>query len=167
MKSRRTKVRPKLRALVRDLGHRIGEDIQEAREAVRRWRSLATAGHRIESGRAGLAVFRALAQLPDRAGGGIRLVRRTNFLPENFFGHLKHEERRRSGHKNLGLDLEHLPAEAALVRNLEDHSYVSPGWKVSFPVMPLLAPPGSGAQWEPRPSARSVSCGGDGLSEDG
>ena len=59
-------------------------------------------------------------QLPDHAGGGIRLVHRTNYVPENFFGDLKHEERRRSGHKNLGQDLEHLPAEAALIQNLQD-----------------------------------------------
>jgi hypothetical protein len=64
-------------------------------------------------------------QLPNHTGGGIRLVHRTNFLPENFFGDLKHDERRRSGHKNLGQDLEHLPAEAAMVRNLEDDDYVT------------------------------------------
>jgi hypothetical protein len=276
---RRTKVRPQLRALVRDLGRRIGEDIKEARETVRRWQSLVDAGHRIDSGRDGLAVVRALAQwaldykadssgldfpfdrpyldlynrcrkmlraadaflenppedkevlaalkrlhrylepvdsevpfrqitrhlhgraglldemrqvlrltaslpedetsedheqmreqlhqwvaslqqrrpargpaqdtreaidiivehfathgstlwghaisLPDHAGGGIRLVSRTNCLLENFFGGFKHNERRRSGHKNLGHDLEHLPAEAALVQNLMDDSYVS------------------------------------------
>ncbi len=276
---RRTKVRPKLRALVRDIGRRIGEDIEEARKAVCRWQSLAGAGHCIDSGRDGLAVVRALAQwaldykadatgldfpfdrpyldlnnrcrkmlraadaflrnppedkevvaalkrlhrylepvdsevpfrqivkrlrcraalldelrkvlrltaslpenetthdieqmheqldqwtasllqrrplrgptqdtrdavdiilkhiathgsslwghaiqLPKHAGGAIRLVHRTNFLPENFFGDLKHNERRRSGHKNLGQDLEHLPAEAALVKNLEDDDYVT------------------------------------------
>jgi len=38
---------------------------------------------------------------------------------------LKHDERRRSGHKNLGQDFEHLPAEAALVRNLEHDDYVT------------------------------------------
>jgi hypothetical protein len=50
---------------------------------------------------------------------------RTNFLAENFFGTLKHDERRRSGRKNLTQDLEHLPAEAALVYNLEHADYVS------------------------------------------
>jgi hypothetical protein len=63
-------------------------------------------------------------RLPESAGGGVRLVSRTNFLCENFFGELKHDERRRSGRKNLGQDLEHLPAEAALVRNLEHEDYV-------------------------------------------
>lgn len=63
--------------------------------------------------------------LPDSAGGAVRLVARTNFLAENFFGELKHDERRRSGRKNLGQDLEHLPAEAALVRNLRRDDYVS------------------------------------------
>lgn len=276
---RRTKVRPKLRALVRDLGRRLGQDIEDAREAVRTWQSLADAAHRIEAGCDGLAVVRALAQwaldykadatgldfpfdrsyldlydrsrkmlraadaflrnppedkevvaalkrlhrylapvdsevpfrqivkrlrdraglldelrkvlrltaslpedetshdleqmrkqldkwvvslrqrrpargpaqdtreaidiilehmaahgsslwghpikLPEHAGGGLRLVHRTNSLAENFFGGLKHDERRRSGHKNLGQDLEHLPAEAAIARNFEDDDYVA------------------------------------------
>jgi hypothetical protein len=59
---RRTKVASKLRALVRELGRRLGEDIEDAREAVRRWQSLADVGHRIDNGRDGLAVVRALAQ---------------------------------------------------------------------------------------------------------
>jgi hypothetical protein len=63
-------------------------------------------------------------QLPECAGGGVRLVARTNMLAENFFGALKHEERRRSGRKNLGQDLENLPAEAALVPNLKHDDYV-------------------------------------------
>jgi len=63
--------------------------------------------------------------LPDSAGGGIRLVSRTNYLSENFFGGLKHDERRRSGYKNLGYVLEHLPAEATLVRNLVRDDYVT------------------------------------------
>ena len=64
-------------------------------------------------------------RLPESAGGGIRLVARTNALAENFFKALKHDERRRSGRKNLGQDLEHLPADAALVRNLLHDDYVS------------------------------------------
>lgn len=64
-------------------------------------------------------------RLPESAGGGIRLVSMTNYLSEIFFRELKHDERRRSGRKNLGQDLEHLPAEAALVRNLEHHDYVT------------------------------------------
>ncbi len=63
--------------------------------------------------------------LPERAGGGIRLMNRTNELLENFFGTMKHGERRRSGRKNLGQDLEHLPAEAALAYNLEHADYVN------------------------------------------
>jgi hypothetical protein len=278
---RRTKVRPKLRALVRDLGRELGTDIEDARQAVLDWQSRTEGGHRIDSGRDGMATVRALAQwvldfkaaatgldfpfdrpyldlydrcltalraidaflhtqpqdkkiarllrrlhryldpvasevpfrqvaarlrrraalfdelrgvlrvvatepeprdetvddleqmhveldalvvslqnrrpargpaqdtreaidlilehieahgdnlwghaigLPDSVGGGIRLVSRTNFLLENFFGELKHDERRRSGRKNLGQDLEHLPAEAALVRNLSHDDYVT------------------------------------------
>lgn len=276
---RRAKVWPKLRALVRDLGRRIGQDVEPAREAVRRWQHSDSPGHQIEPGLDGLAVVRALAQwvldykadadglgfpfdrpyldlynrcstalraldayltkppqdrvvtsalqrlhrypepvssqvpfgqvalrlrrratlldemraalrlqatpaedetrddldqlkrqldtwtdslrqrrpvrgpaqdtreaidvilthldthghslwghairLPDRVGGGIRMVPRTNYLAENFFGAIKHDERRRSGHKNLGHDLELMPAEAALVRNLERDDYVA------------------------------------------
>ena len=63
--------------------------------------------------------------LPEYAGGGIRLVARTNELLENYFKQIKHLERRRSGRKNLTQDLEHLPASAALVNNLKDAKYVS------------------------------------------
>jgi hypothetical protein len=63
--------------------------------------------------------------LPEYAGGGIRLVARTNELLENYFKQVKHLERRRSGRKNLTQDLEHLPASAALVNNLKDAKYVS------------------------------------------
>jgi hypothetical protein len=63
-------------------------------------------------------------RLPEGAGGGVRLVARTNALAENFFKRLKHDERRRSGRKNLGQELEHLPAEAVLVYNLEYDDYV-------------------------------------------
>lgn len=63
--------------------------------------------------------------LPQKVGGGIRLVARTNELLENFFGTIKHGERRRSGRKNLMQDLEHLPAEAALAYNLLNPEYVS------------------------------------------
>ena len=63
--------------------------------------------------------------LPESAGGGIRLVHRTNYVSENFFGVMKHDERRRTGFKNLGHVLEHMPAEAALVRNLLRDDYVT------------------------------------------
>ncbi len=63
--------------------------------------------------------------LPEYAGGGIRLVARTNELLENYFKEIKHLERRRSGRKNLTQDLEHLPASAALAHNLKDDKYVS------------------------------------------
>jgi hypothetical protein len=63
-------------------------------------------------------------RLPESAGGGMRLVSRTNTLAESFFKMLKHGERRRSGRKNLGQELEHLPAEAVLAHNLEQDDYV-------------------------------------------
>ena len=276
---RRAKVRPKLGALVRDLGRELGKEIEDARQAVFGWQSLAATDHRIDPGRDGMATVRALAQwvldykaqatgldfpfdrpyldlydrsitalratdaflrtppedkkvtrllkrfhrhlepvasdvplrqvaqrlrrrailfdelrgvlrivaavpedetvtdleqmhkqldalvaslkarrpargpahdtreaidlilehiethgdnlwghairLPDSAGGGIRLVSRTNYLSENFFGGLKHDERRRTGYKNLGYVLENLPAEATLVRNLIRDDYVT------------------------------------------
>ena len=63
--------------------------------------------------------------LPQCVGGGTRLVPRTNAIAENFFKRIKHDERRRSGRKNLGQDLENMPAEAALAYNLEHDDYVS------------------------------------------
>lgn len=66
-----------------------------------------------------------VVSLPDAAGGGTRLLERTNAIIENFFKDMKHGERRRSGRKNLTQDLEHLPAEAALALNLNHPDYVS------------------------------------------
>ena len=63
--------------------------------------------------------------LPEIAGKQTRLVNRTNFLLENRFKHMKHGERRRSGRRILTQDLEHLPAESALVYNLTFDDYVS------------------------------------------
>jgi hypothetical protein len=63
--------------------------------------------------------------LPSAAGGGVRLVDRTNNVEENFFHRMKHGERRRSGRKILTHDFENLPAEAALAENLRHPDYVS------------------------------------------
>lgn len=62
--------------------------------------------------------------LPEHAGGGVRLVDRTNNCLEGKFRGQKQGERRRSGRKNLTADLEHLPAEAQLVDNLGHADYV-------------------------------------------
>jgi len=62
--------------------------------------------------------------LPKSAGGGIRVVARTNNLLESFFHRMKHGERRRSGRKVLTDDFEHLPAESALAYNLSKPDYV-------------------------------------------
>jgi hypothetical protein len=64
-------------------------------------------------------------RLPESIGGGVRLVERTNNRIENLFKGTKHDERQRSGRKNLTQDLEHFPAEALLVRNLKCPDYVS------------------------------------------
>ena len=63
--------------------------------------------------------------LPSRAGGGLRVVERTNNLEENFFRDMKHRERRRSGRKVLTQDFERLPPAAALVPNLEKPDYIA------------------------------------------
>jgi len=62
--------------------------------------------------------------LPVEAGGGIRLVDRTNNIEEGWFHGMKHDERRRSGRKILTQDLEQLPAAAAYARNLRCPDYV-------------------------------------------
>lgn len=62
--------------------------------------------------------------LPWETGGGIRLVERTNVALERFWHEIKHGERRRSGRKILTQDFEHLPAAAALARNLTKPDYV-------------------------------------------
>jgi hypothetical protein len=59
---RRTGVRQKLRDLTRELGRELGEGVEDARKAVRTWQSLAEAGHRVPSGREGIAVVRAMSQ---------------------------------------------------------------------------------------------------------
>lgn len=58
----RMKVRPNLRDLVRELGRMLGERIEEARDAVHAWQSLANAEQHIPSGFNGLAVIRAMGQ---------------------------------------------------------------------------------------------------------
>ncbi len=63
-------------------------------------------------------------KLPLDVDGAIRLVQRTNNLLEGFYRSLKQGERRRSGRKTLSHDLEHLPPEAALARNLLCPDYV-------------------------------------------
>jgi hypothetical protein len=62
--------------------------------------------------------------LPAKAGGGVRLVSRTNNILEGFNRALKQGERRRSGRKILSNDFEHLQPEAALARNLLCADYV-------------------------------------------
>lgn len=62
--------------------------------------------------------------LPTSAGGGTRLVARTNNVLEGFFHALKHGERRRSGRKILTHDFERLPAAAPLAVNLTKSDYV-------------------------------------------
>ena len=71
------------------------------------------------------SLFGHVIALPAAAGGGIRLVPRTNTILEGFFHSLKHGERRRSGRKILTQDLELLPPAAALPQNLTRPDYVA------------------------------------------
>ena len=75
--------------------------------------------------RHGDSLFGHVIPLPSRAGGGFRVVERTNNLEENFFHDMKHRERRRSGRKVLTQDFERLPPAAALVPNLEKPDYIA------------------------------------------
>jgi hypothetical protein len=74
--------------------------------------------------RYGSSLWGHVIALPRQAGGGIRLVERTNVVLESFWHDIKHGERRRSGRKVLTQDFEHLPAAAALARNLTKPDYV-------------------------------------------
>jgi len=56
--------------------------------------------------------------------GTKRVVARTNVILEQFFGRDKRGERRRSGRKNLAHDLEQMPAEGFLAKNLEKQDYL-------------------------------------------
>jgi hypothetical protein len=72
----------------------------------------------------GSTLWGHVVTLPEEAGGGIRLVERTNCRLESFNGEIKRGERRRSGRKKLTQDLENLPAGAPLALNLKDPDYV-------------------------------------------
>lgn len=75
--------------------------------------------------RHGRSLWGHAIRLPAAAGGGIRLVDRTNLALEGFFHGFKHDERRRSGRKVLTQDLESFPAAALLATNLRDPDYVA------------------------------------------
>ena len=75
--------------------------------------------------RHGTSLWGHAITLPPEAGGGVRLVERTNTILESFFHEIKHGERRRSGRKVLTQDFEQLPAAAALARNLAKPDYVA------------------------------------------
>ena len=75
--------------------------------------------------RHGPSLWGHVIALPPEAGGGIRLVERTNVILESFWHEIKHGERRRSGRKVLTQDFEQLPAEAVLARNLTRPDYVA------------------------------------------
>ena len=59
---RRFKVRPKLAALARDLGCKLGDQIAEVRGEVQQWQDRDEDGHVLPEGRAGRGAVRSLAQ---------------------------------------------------------------------------------------------------------
>ncbi len=59
---RRFRTRPGLRALVRELGRRLGEDIAHVRQEVLSWQEQGGPGHQLPEGLQGLGVVRSLAQ---------------------------------------------------------------------------------------------------------
>lgn len=59
---RQARLRSQLRALARDLGRKIGQDIDRARAGVRDWQSQAGQEQRLPTGSAGIATVRALTQ---------------------------------------------------------------------------------------------------------
>lgn len=59
---RQVNLRPQLRALARDLGRNIGQEIDAARAGLRRWQIQAGGEKRLPAGSAGMAAVRALAQ---------------------------------------------------------------------------------------------------------
>jgi len=63
-------------------------------------------------------------QMTKSAGGGVKIVCRTNNCIENFNGRLKQEERKRSGRKVLTKDFEDLPEGVPLIKNLKKSDYV-------------------------------------------
>ena len=65
-----------------------------------------------------------MVNLPIHAGGGIRVINRTNNCLEFKFSGIKRGERRRSGRKVLTQDMENLPPDAMLVSNLDHPDYV-------------------------------------------
>lgn len=65
-----------------------------------------------------------IIKIPKFAGGGIKIVGRTNNEIENFNGGLKRDERKRSGRKVLSKDFEDLPDGVPLIKNLKKPDYV-------------------------------------------
>ena len=74
--------------------------------------------------RHGDSLWGHVVNLPIHAGGGIRVLNRTNNGLEFKFSGTKRGERRRSGRKVLTQDMENLPPDAMLVTNLNHPDYV-------------------------------------------
>lgn len=74
--------------------------------------------------RHGDSLWGHVVNLPIHAGGGIRVLNRTNNSLEFKFSGTKRGERRRSGRKVLTQDMENLPPACMLVSNLNHPDYV-------------------------------------------
>jgi hypothetical protein len=110
---RQDKLRPGLRALVRDLGRKLGTDLPAGREEVLAWAAEDPSEHVLPQGRAGLAAVRALAQwVLDSARDGEHL----GFPFERPY--LDLYERARKARRAVDAFLRRPPPEKALSRAL-------------------------------------------------
>lgn len=125
-----TEHHPALPEIQAEQVNEIREDIAKFRSVLSRRIRKATGDHR--------AALKTVQQGLDRVKGRlfghpivrglngevVFVVARTNNCLEQHFGRQNQDIRRRTGRKNLGRDLDDLPAEAALVHNLNRPDYV-------------------------------------------
>jgi hypothetical protein len=110
---RKDKLRPELRAFVRDLGRNLGSDLPAIRGDVLRWAADVTPEHTLPEGRAGIAALRAIAQwVLDSARDGKHL----GFPFERPY--LDLYERARKARRALDAFLRRLPDGKAVCRTL-------------------------------------------------
>lgn len=122
---------PPLPALQHQQIRDIEEDVSTYRSILRDRFDQATGDHRAAVKTVLSALDRVKGRLfghpviRDTEGKPTFVVDRTNNAIEHLFSRQNQAMRRQTGRKNLGRDLDDLPAEAALVHNLARDSYVS------------------------------------------
>ena len=111
----------------------IRQSLENFKESLLEIRSKRAPGHDLRKAtdiildhleRHGDSLWGHVVNLPIHAGGGIRVINRTNNCLEFKFSGIKRGERRRSGRKVLTQDMENLPPDAMLVSNLDHPDYV-------------------------------------------